>query len=51
MIILTLLLVLLTEIYFKPRFQYLDEPKLFLIFYSAKSKEGAKTRKRLIIKL
>lgn len=51
MIILILLLVLLIEVRFKPRFQYLDEPKLFLIFYSAKSDNGVRTRKRIIIKL
>lgn len=45
------IVVLLTEKLFKPGFQYLNEPKLFLIFYSAKSYNGVRTRKRLIIKL
>lgn len=51
MIVLTLLFALIVEARFKPRFQYLNEPKLFLIFYSAKSDNGVRTRKRLIFKL
>jgi hypothetical protein len=51
MIVLTLLLALTIEIYFKPRFDYLKSQRLLLIFYSAKSENGAKIRKRLIFEI
>jgi hypothetical protein len=51
MIVLTLLLALITEVRFRPRCEYFKNERLLLIFYSAKSDNGVRTRKRLIFQL
>ena len=45
-VLLLLLIVLGTELYFKPRLEYLEEESILILFYSAKN-----TRKRLIFKI